>query len=115
MIHSDPLTVLLPTLCLTIIFFQDNVKTSAASETVTYNETTNATLLCSVSGCPTPSVSWRKNGVSLNKYGNSLALASLNRSDAGQYSCHAQNAYTNSSSQIQVTVNCKYRHLHSLF
>ena len=97
-----------------LILILDDVKTSVASASVTYNETRNAILSCTISGCPIPTVSWSKNGVSLNKYGDSLALTSLTKSDAGQYSCYAQNAYTNSSSQIQVTVNCKYQYIISI-
>ena len=90
-----------------LIFFKGDVKTSVASASLTFNETQNGTLHCIVSGCLNPLVSWKKNGTLLNRYGGSLTLAMLNRSDAGQYSCHAQNGYTNASSQIQVIVNCK--------
>ena len=46
--------------------------------------------------------------MSLNNIGNSLMLPLLNRNQAGRYSCNASNAYTRSSSQIEVTVNCEY-------
>ena len=46
--------------------------------------------------------------MSLNNTGNSLMLPLLNRNMAGRYSCNASNAYTRSSSQIEVTVNCEY-------
>ena len=93
----------------------DDVKTSTASASLIFNETENATLHCTISGCPEPSVSWSRNGMPFNIYGNSLMLPLLNRSHAGRYSCNASNAYTRSSSEIQVTVNCEHqRFLHLL-
>ena len=90
-------------------FFEDDVKTSTAFGSLTFNETENATLVCIVSGCPVPTVSWSKDGGSLNRFGNSLYLPLLvGKSSAGRYSCYAQNAHMNSSSQIDVTVNCEY-------
>ena len=57
-----------------------------------------------------PTVSWSKDGISLNRVGNTLnVMPPLKASDAGRYSCFAYNAYTNSSSQIDVTVNCEYQ------
>ena len=47
--------------------------------------------------------------MSLNRYGNSLTLPLLNSGHAGRYSCNASNAFTNSSSQIEVTVNCEFQ------
>jgi len=90
-----------------LVVVKDNVRTSTASSSLTFNETQSTTLFCTVSGCPEPSVSWSRNGVSLNRYGNSLTLPLLNSGHAGRYSCNASNAFTNSSSQIEVTVNYK--------
>ena len=90
------------------VCFKDDVKTSVTSASVMLNETQNATLECSVSGCPASfSIRWSKDGQPLNEFNNSLVLNSVKKSDAGQYSCFAHNNYTNSSSKIQVTVNCK--------
>ena len=71
------------------------------------NETQRGAVECSASGCPAVSVSWSKDGKLLSASGSSLVFNAVEKSDAGQYSCFAQNGYTNSSSKIQVTVNCK--------
>ena len=86
------------------------MKTSTASGSLTFNETQNATLVCIVSGCPLPTVKWSKDGVELNKTGSTFTIMPpLRASDAGRYSCFAYNAYANSSSQIDVTINCEYQ------
>ena len=91
-----------------LLFFKDDVKTSVVSGSQTFNETSTGILLCNVTGCPIPSVTWSKNGMLLNESGNSLTLPSLSKADAGRYSCRASNDYTNSSSDIEVIVNCEY-------
>ena len=93
-----------------MILFKDDVKTSTASGSLIFNEAQNGTLACIVSGCPAPTVSWSKDGIALNRFGNTLNLMPpLRESDAGRYSCFAYNAYTNSSSEIDVTINCEYQ------
>ena len=85
------------------------MKTSTASGSLTFNETQSATLVCAVFGCPLPTVSWRKDGRPLKSFGNSLSFSYLaGKTDAGRYSCYAQNGHMNSSSQVDVTVNCEY-------
>ena len=85
----------------------DDIKVSPRMYALVANETQNIALTCDVSGCPLPTIKWQKNGSPLNRSGSSLQLSSVGKSDSGQYSCHAENGYTNASAQIQVTVNCE--------
>ncbi|XP_065055871.1 hemicentin-2-like isoform X2 [Rhopilema esculentum] len=85
----------------------DDIKVNPRTSALVANETQNITLTCDVSGCPLPTTQWQKNGNPLNRFGSSLKLSSVSKSDSGQYSCHAENGYTNASAQIQVTVNYK--------
>ena len=90
--------------------------TSTASGSLTFNETQTGTLVCIVSGCPVPTVSWSKDGIALNRVGNTLSLPlQVGKTDAGQYSCYAFNGQTSSSSQIAVTVNCEHHYIFLLY
>ncbi|XP_065056313.1 hemicentin-2-like [Rhopilema esculentum] len=85
----------------------DDIKANPRKSALVANETQNITLTCDVSGCPLPTKKWQKNGNPLNRFGSILKLSSVSKSDSGQYSCHAENGYTNASTEIQVTVNYK--------
>eukprot|EP00795_Rhopilema_esculentum_P016592 gene16592-8018_t len=89
------------------VVMTDDIKVNPRKSALVANETQNITLTCDVSGCPLPTTQWQKNGNPLNRFGSSLKLSSVGKSDSGQYSCHAENGYTNASTQIQVTVNYK--------
>ena len=49
------------------------------------------TLTCGVSGNPRPTVTWTRNGDTL-EVGNSLSVYNINRFSAGEYSCTADNS-----------------------
>lgn len=49
----------------------------------------NVSISCDVTGFPTPSVEWTKDGVSLGAEGSILTLSSVNVDDTGLYTCTA--------------------------
>ncbi len=75
---------------------------------MTVNETSNVTLQCLATGCPEASVKWTKKGDnSFASHGRTLELTSVTKSNAGTYTCTADNGYTNDTSEAVLTVNCK--------
>ena len=90
----------------------------------------DATLNCSASGNPSPTISWRFGNeilASSSKYdistsGNSsiLIVKSLSRNDSGSYECYANNTKGNNSKTSELILLSKWKiydcnvHLHDL-
>ena len=75
-----------------------------------YIEGSPVTIACEASGKPLPDVAWIRNGVleSSGKKAASLKFDNINRTDAGQYTCEANNSVEVTSSDTIIVVYCKY-------
>ena len=73
-------------------------------------EGSNATITCKASGKSPPYVAWIRNGVrkSSGKEAASLEFNNINRTDAGQYTCRANNSVEITSIDTTILVHCKY-------
>ena len=65
------------------------------------------TLMCNVSGMPTPMVSWMT-PYSQRVSGYKLEVRKINRSQAGEYKCEASNECGNATETATIDVQCKY-------
>ena len=67
-------------------------------------------MACKASGKPLPDVAWIRNGVleSSGKKAAFLKFHNINRTDAGQYTCRANNSAEVTSIDTTVVVHCKY-------
>ncbi|EDO32002.1 predicted protein, partial [Nematostella vectensis] len=68
------------------------------------------TLNCTATGCPTPNITWTKQGVSAALRSNITTeiihqIASVQKSDAGRYTCAANNEIGAVSRTLSVTVH----------
>ena len=75
-----------------------------------YKEGSSVTIACEASGKPLPDVAWIRNGV-LKSSGNKAAFLkfdNINRTDAGQYICRANNSVEVTSIVTTIVVHCKY-------
>ena len=75
-----------------------------------YIEGSFVTITCKASGKPLPDVAWIRNGV-LESSGKEAALLkfnNINRTDAGQYTCRANNSVEVTSLDTTIAVHCKY-------
>ena len=68
------------------------------------------TMACEASGKPLPDVAWIRNGVleSSGKKVTFLEIDNINRADAGQYTCRANNSVEVTSIDTSIVVQCKY-------
>ena len=68
------------------------------------------TMACESSGKPLPDVAWIRNGVleSSGKKAAFLKFNNINRTDAGQYTCRANNSVEVTSIDTSIVVQCKY-------
>ena len=68
------------------------------------------TMACESSGKPLPDVAWIRNGVleSSGKKVTFLKIDNINRADAGQYTCRANNSVEVTSIDTSIVVQCKY-------
>ena len=68
------------------------------------------TIGCTATGNPEPDVEWKRDGkvrVSGKKTA-SLTFSSVNKTDAGTYTCTARNRAGTADYQVTLVVNCKY-------
>ena len=67
-------------------------------------------MACEASGKPLPDVAWIRNGVleSSGKEAAFLKFDNINRTDAGQYTCRANNSVEVNSIDTSIVVQCKY-------
>ena len=69
------------------------------------NETNNATMKCGVSGVPTPSVSWTKDGGSKVLFvGEVYTIPNVKKSNEGKYKCTADNEKGSDDKEIDLIV-----------
>ena len=81
-----------------------------SSEVKYYTEGSPVTMACKASGKPLPDVAWIRNG-ELESSGKKAALLkfdNINRTDAGQYTCQANNSAQVTSTDTTIVVYCKY-------
>ena len=73
-------------------------------------EGSSVTVACTASGKLPPDVAWIRNGVleSSGKKAASLKFNNINRKDAGQYTCRANNSVKVTSIDTKIVVYCKY-------
>ena len=67
----------------------------------------NVTLTCNASGFPAPTVYWVKTSNRDRFNGTELVFTSINRSEAGEYTCVDSNLCT-STEVVEVDVLCKF-------
>ena len=74
------------------------------------NEGSKVDITCSVSHSnPSAQFKWTKYGsVAFSKTNVMLSFATVNRTDAGNYTCNASNAHGHVAKQIELVVLCKY-------
>ena len=67
-------------------------------------------MACEASGKPLPDVAWIRNGEleSSGKKATFLKFDNINRTDAGQYTCRANNSVEVTSINTKIVVHCKY-------
>ena len=85
-------------------------KINLSSRREYYIEGSNVTIACEAFGEPLPDVAWIRNGV-LASSGNKAALLkfnNMNRMDAGQYTCRANNSVEVTTIDTTIVVHCKY-------
>ena len=75
-----------------------------------YIEGSPVTMACEASGKPLPDVAWIRNGEleSSGKKAAFLKFDNINRTDAGQYTCRANNSVEVTSIDTSIVVHCKY-------
>ena len=75
-----------------------------------YTEGSPVTMACEASGKPLPDVAWIRNGEleSSGKKTAFLKFDNINRKDAGQYTCRANNSVEVTSIDTTIVVHCKY-------
>ena len=73
-------------------------------------EGSSVTITCKASGKPLPDVAWIRNGVleSSGKKTAFLKFDNINRTDAGQYTCRANNSVEVTSIDTTIVVHCEY-------
>jgi len=110
-IHISCYQVPRPTLLAEPPYISDNRPSN-----VSVLENSGMTLPCPAVGTPTPHVNWYKDGYPLTgadvgvrvRPDGALRLDQAQSSDAGLYTCHAQNVAGNTSKDFDVQVLCEF-------
>ena len=82
----------------------------------TVSEGNNVKFICRATGKPPPTLSWVKDGNTINQNSNNtvlsqdsqtLTITNVKRSDAGKYVCNAKNNVSSISASAYLDVQCK--------
>ena len=89
--------------------FAEAPQISLSSVQASYNEGSPVNISCTASGTPDPDVQWIRNGrvKSSGKKTALLTFNSVNRADAGQHTCIANNSAGSDAKHVPVVVHCK--------
>ena len=71
-------------------------------------EGTAFTLTCEATGDPMPNVTWIKGSNNQRTHGNTLKFTKIDKNDAGDYKCEANNRCGMEARTEAVNVSCKY-------
>ena len=93
-----------------LFYLSEALKINLSSGGKYYIEGSPVTIDCEASGNPLPDVAWIRNGVveSSGKKSAFLKFYNINRTDAGQYTCRANNSVEVTSIDTSIVVYCKY-------
>ena len=93
-----------------LFYLSEAPKINLSSGGKYYIEGSPVTIDCEASGNPLPDVAWMRNGVveSSGKKSAFLKFDNINRTDAGQYTCRANNSVEVTSIDTSIVVYCKY-------
>ena len=100
------------------VFFSDGPKQVQLSPNpdVDKDEGESVTFTCSADGYPAPSFSWKFNRKFISgAQQKTLTLSSLNRQQAGNYTCVARNNFGSNEKSSVLNVRCKWIGLFSGF
>jgi hypothetical protein len=99
-----------------------SISVELSTSTVVLEEGKYLILNCTATGCPTPNVTWTKNGVTAPLVAGSASVlshpfASLAKEDTGTYQCTVNNGIVGSplSKEIYLNVTCKLHLLRTSF
>ena len=90
-------------------YFAEAPRISIPSVPASYKEGSSVNIGCTASGTPDPDVQWFRNGI-MKRSGiktTFLTFISINRTDAGRYTCRANNSAGNDQNQVTLVVHCK--------
>ena len=77
-------------------------------EATTLRENATLRLTCEATGQPRPTITWSRDGVQQSSPGNRFKISSIKRSQAGTYTCTADNQVKDAkTASALVTVECK--------
>ena len=82
---------------------------SLSSVQASYNEGSSVKINCTASGTPDPEVRWITSGIvkSSGRKTVFLTFSGINRADATQYACIANNSAGNDEKYVTLVVHCK--------
>ena len=86
--------------------------TKRSNATIELEEGDNATLQCTATGIPLPSITWTRDNRELLNESTALMVPNIELKDAGTYVCKAKNLEGTASYSVQVrVVRCKFAEL----
>ena len=100
-----------PSLTHTVVIRREPEIEIFPQEDITVHSGESLKLKCTpTAGKPAPLLKWRKAGVEGLMEGGEVNIEHVSRSDAGQYTCEAQNGYKSEpvTQSINVVVHCKF-------
>ena len=97
---------------ITLTFVERPIIISPNSVELSYNEREAVNIRCEAIAKPEPDVRWIHHG-QVKSYGNKtaeLTFKTITKTDAGVYTCRANNSAGTAERKLRLAINCKYIH-----
>ena len=98
-------------ICTFALFFTEAPSiTHPTAASASYNEGRPVNISCTATGKPYPDVRWIHRG-QVKSFGSKsadLTFSRISKSDAGMYTCRANNSAESTEKQLNLVINCKY-------